>query len=195
MMIVGLTGGMGSGKSTVADYFASQGIDVIDTDLIARELVKPGLPAYQSIVQHFGQGILKADHELDRAALKQRLINSSDDRARLENILHPLIQQQVEQRLQTVTGHYCIVVIPLLAEKANYPMLNRILVVDCPVALQKQRIRQRDGLDESSIEKLLAIQASREQRLALADDVIPNDGDINALTTAAQKIHEKYMKQ
>lgn len=194
MMVVGLTGGIGSGKSTVAELFARQGIDIIDTDVIARQLVKPDQAAYQEIIESFGEEILLANRQLNRAALKQRIINNASERLKLESILHPRIQQTVEQHLKTASGHYCIVVIPLLAEKANYPILDRILVIDTPVSQQIKRISQRDALDPDSIEKLLAIQATREQRLAIADDVIINDRGLAELSAATQKIHDKYMK-
>ena len=193
MMIVGLTGGIGSGKSTVAELFAGFGVPVIDTDVIARELVVPCEPAYHAIVKHFGKGILTANQELDRTALKQRILNDDHQRQALENILHPVIHETVAARLQQLDSDYCIVVIPLLVEKARYTMLDRILVVDTPVAEQIARISQRDGADTSTIEKLIAIQASRDERLARADDVILNDQGLPELTAATRQLHDKYM--
>ncbi len=194
MIIVGLTGGIGSGKSTVADLFKSMGVGIIDTDVIARELVEKDKPAYREIIKQFGVEILLPNNELDRATLKQRIINNNDDRLILENILHPLIQKIVKQQIKSVSGHYCIVVIPLLVEKANYPMLDRILVVDAPVNEQIKRVRQRDELEIADIEKLIALQASPEQRLNAANDVIRNDQGLDELRTATQQMHDKYMK-
>jgi len=194
MIIVGLTGGIGSGKSTVADLFESMGVGIIDTDVIARGLVEKNKPAYHKIVKQFGNEILLPNKELDRAALKQRIINNENDRQILENLLHPLIQQTVKEQIKLLTGHYCIVVIPLLIEKANYPMLDRILVVDAPVSQQLERVRQRDELKIADIEKLIALQASPEQRLNAANDVISNDEGLDELRTATQQMHDKYMK-
>jgi len=194
MMIVGLTGGIGSGKSTVADLFAKLGVSIIDTDVISRELVEINKPAYLNIVKYFGNEILLPNHELDRAALKEHIINSDEERAYLEELLHPLIQHVVKERIDEATGHYCIAVIPLLVEKANYPMLDRILVIDTPVSQQIERAAQRDNADISDIKKLIAIQASREQRLAAADDVIINDKGLSELSAAAQQMHDKYLK-
>lgn len=193
MIIIGLTGGIGSGKSTVAEFFSKKGIVVIDTDVIARELVEFNKPAYKKIVAQFGNDILLANRSLDRPTLKQRIIDSDEERLQLEAILHPLIQLEVKEQIKTATGHYCIVVIPLLIEKANYPMLGRILVVDSPVTLQIERITQRDSLDIARINKLIDIQASREQRLAAADDVIVNQGSLAELHSAIEQMHDKYM--
>jgi len=194
MMIVGLTGGIGSGKSTVADLFAKMGVPVIDTDIIAKELVSIDKPAYLDIIKQFGDEILLPNHELDRALLKQRIINNDDERIALENILHPLIQQKVKEAVNAATGKYCIVVIPLLVEKANYTMLDRILVVDTSIEHQIERASQRDGLEQADIEKLIAIQATREQRLTAANDVIDNSQGLAELAIATQQIHNKYLK-
>ncbi len=194
MMIVGLTGGIGSGKSTVAELFAGMGVPIIDTDIIARDLVEIDKPAYLDIVKKFGNDILLPNRTLNRAVLKQRILNNEQERLILEDILHPLIQQAVIKQIELVTGSYCIVVIPLLVEKAHYPMLDRILVVDTPVSQQIKRIADRDGLENASIEKLIAIQATREQRLNAADDVIINDHGLPELKAATQQMHDKYMK-
>jgi len=194
MIIIGLTGGIGSGKSTVAELFEKLDVAVIDTDIIARELVQINTPAYQEIVKQFGDEILLQNHTIDRAALKQRIINNEEQRLKLEAILHPLIQQQVTNRIKTLRGHYCIIVIPLLVGKANYPMLDRILVIDAANSLQIERVSQRDGMGSSNVEKLIALQATREERLALADDVIVNEQDLVNLRNATQKMHDKYMK-
>ncbi len=194
MMIVGLTGGIGSGKSTVAALFEKLGVNIIDTDIIAKKLVEVDLPAYQAIVKHFGDEILLPNKEIDRAKLKQRIIINDEDRLSLENILHPRIQEEVDEQIKHVSGSYCIVVIPLLVEKGNYPILDRILVIDSPLDLQIERVSKRDGLTNIDIEKLIAIQAPRQQRLDAADDIITNDKGLAELTNAIQQMHAKYLK-
>jgi len=193
MMIVGLTGGIGSGKSTVAELFADLGVPIIDTDVIAREVVEPGQPAYDEIIQQFGEHILNDDRTLDRATLKKRILKDDSERTALENILHPIIFDTVKSQIARLNSHYCIVVIPLLVEGTRYNMLDRTLVIDTPVELQTIRIAQRDELDPRSIEKLIAIQASREERLKVANDVITNDKGREALSTAVMQLHDKYM--
>lgn len=194
MIIVGLTGGIGSGKSTVANLFAKLGTAIIDTDVIAKELLELDKPAYLDVVKCFGDCILLPNREIDRFSLKQRIISNNEDRSNLENILHPLIQQIVKKRIKLATGSYCIIVIPLLIEKNNYPMLNRILVIDATVNKQIERVRQRDGLTQSDIKKFITLQASRQQRLDAADDVISNDQGLAELTAATQLMHAKYLK-
>ena len=193
MMIIGLTGGIGSGKSTVAKLFSDLGVPIIDTDVIAREVVEPGQPAYESIIQQFGEHILNKDRTLDRATLKKRILDDDNERTVLENILHPIIFDTVKSELALLNTHYCIVVIPLLVENNRYNMLDRILVIDTPVELQATRINQRDKLDPQSIEKLIAIQATREERLKVASDVITNDKGREALQTKVRQLHDKYM--
>jgi len=195
MMIVGLTGGIGSGKSTVTEQFSKLGVPIIDTDIIAREVVEPEQPAYHAIIKEFGKAVLTKNNQLNRAALKQRIINNESEREILEGILHPIIYQHVESQIQQLTSEYCIIVIPLLVETGRYmAILDRILVVDVPVAEQIARTSRRDGLDKPVIEKLISIQASREDRLSIADDVIENDKGREELSLAIQEIHAKYLK-
>ena len=194
MMIVGLTGGIGSGKSTVADIFADLGVAIIDTDIIAREIVEIDKPAYHAIIEQFGSDILTASKELDRLALKQRIVNDDNQRAALENIMHPRIFQRVETQLQQLNSHYCIVVVPLLVEKNSYAnILDRVLLIDAPESEQISRVSQRDNMAKSTIEKLMGIQATRNERLAAADDVIMNDKGLNELQTVTLQMHDKYM--
>ena len=194
MMIIGLTGGIGSGKSTVADFFADLGVPVIDTDIIAREIVEIGKPAYHAIIEKFGSEILTPSKELDRALLKQCIINDDSQRAILEDILHPLIFQDVETQLQKLNARYCIIVIPLLVEKNSYAsILDRILLIDTPESEQISRVSQRDNMDKPTIEKLMSIQATRNERLAAADDVILNDSGVSELRAATLQAHDKYM--
>jgi len=192
-MIVGMTGGIGSGKSTAANLFARHEVPIIDTDIIAREIVEPGMPAYTAIVEHFGNDVCNNDGTLDRAQLKQCIVNNDTEREYLESLLHPKIRTSVIQQLKQLDCCYCIVVIPLLIEKGNYPMLHRTLVIDSTSDEQIRRARQRDKLDILAIEAILAIQASREQRFAKADDVIENSNGIAELEAKVSQLHEKYM--
>ena len=194
MLTIGLTGGLASGKSTVAERFAARGVPVIDTDVIARELVGPGQPALEKIRVAFGPGVLTAEGRLDRAWLKQQIFTNPAQRQRLEAILHPLIHQDVVGRLPTLRGPYCLIVVPLLVESAlTYP-LDRILLVDVPEALQRQRAAVRDGLSPELITAMLASQASRAQRLAVADDVIVNAADLAHLDAEIARLHTFYQE-
>lgn len=190
---IGLTGGIASGKSTVADMFADIGITVIDTDLIAREVVQPGQPALVEIRRVFGQSVFKSDGTLDRGALRQEIFSSDAARAQLESILHPLIQQQTIQRIDAASGSYIIIVVPLLAESPLRQHVDRILVVDCDEATQIERLLARDAETEDQARRILAAQASREQRLEIADDVIDNNSTIEAISTQVSAMHDRYV--
>jgi dephospho-CoA kinase len=194
MWVVGLTGGIGSGKSTVADSFAAHGVPVIDTDAIARDLTAPGGAALEAIRAAFGEAAMQADGTLDRAALRRRVFADSASRHSLEAILHPLIRQRVEQALVTLTAPYALIVIPLLVETGAYQdMLNRVLVVDCPEDLQIARVMARSGLTRDEVTAILAAQAGRAERLAVADDVIVNTAPPEALRTQVATLHRRYL--
>lgn len=193
-MIVGLTGGIGCGKTTVAHYFAGLGVPVIDADQIAHELVGPTSKLLSDLVNRFGPAILTAQGGLDRAALRQIIFEDSRERLWLESLLHPLIEKVIEQQMADLTGSYAIVLIPLLAEKGKYEFLDRILVVDAPETLQIQRTMQRDGISEAEVQSVLKAQARRDQRLALASEVITNDGDLAHIEKQVLVLHHKYMK-
>lgn len=193
MLTIGLTGGIGSGKSTVANYFAELGITIIDADLIAREVVVPDSPALQNISQHFGKEILNPNGELDRKKLRDIIFADTQQRDWLENLLHPLIRQVIKQRLLTATSPYCVVVIPLLLEKNMQDWVDRILVVDATEQLQKTRLQQRDQLTAQQIDTMLATQLTRQQRLTAAHDTINNDGDRDALHAQVTALHKKYL--
>ena len=192
---VGLTGGIGSGKSTVAALFAAQGAAVVDTDLMARELVEPGQPALAEIAEQIGADVL-SDGQLDRAALRQRIMNEPETRRRLEAILHPRIRALAEERVCAATGPYVILVIPLLAEGpgAYSALLDRVLVVDCSPERQIERVIHRDGMEAGQARVMLAVQATRAARLAIADDVLLNevDGDRNALALRVRDLDIHY---
>jgi dephospho-CoA kinase len=192
--IVGLTGGIGSGKSTVANLFVAQGAELIDTDRIAHELTGPGGAAMPAIIAAFGPDIADARGALNRAVMRQRVFADATERTRLEAILHPLIRQIALSRCQAADTPYVILAVPLLLEAGTYPC-DRILVVDCPEPLQIQRLMARNQLDETAVRAILAAQASRQARLAIADDVICNDGSTADLAPAVEKLHRNYLAQ
>jgi dephospho-CoA kinase len=194
MFAVGLTGGIGSGKSTVAELFAELGTPVIDTDVIARQLTAPGSATLESIRAAFGESVMQADGTLDRAALRRRVFADSAARHQLEAILHPRIRQEVEQTLATLAAPYALVVIPLLVETGGYrDVLSRVLVVDCPEDLQIARVMARSGLARDEVKAILAAQAGRTERLAAADDVIVNTASPEALRTQVATLHQRYL--
>jgi len=189
---VGLTGGIGSGKSEVARLFAELGAPVIDTDVIARELVEPGQPALQEITDTFGSDILDADGRLDRAQLRARVFEDPEKRRRLEAILHPRIRARALELADAADTPYCLLVIPLLVETGNDYPLDRVLVVDAPEATRIARVEARDALPPEQIRSILASQASREQRLAIADDVIVNNAGLDQLRNAVERLDQQY---
>ena len=193
---IGLTGGIASGKSALEKAFAAHGIVVADADLLAREVVAPGEPALAAVVERFGRDVLQADGQLDRAALRVRVFGDPGQRRALEAILHPAIRARLEAICRAAPGPYAIAMVPLLTEgggRAAYPWLHRILVVDTPAAVQKARLMQRDGIDATLADQMMAAQASRAERLALADDIVVNDGDIHHLQHAADALHLRYL--
>ena len=192
MLVIGLTGGLASGKSMVAERFAARGVPVIDTDVIARELVEPGQPALEKIRAAFGPDALTAEGRLDRAWLKQLVFADPAQRLRLEAILHPLIHQDVVSRLSALQGAYCLIVVPLLVESVQTYPLDRVLLIDVPETLQRQRAVTRNGLNPELISAILASQASRAQRLAVADDVIVNDADLAHLDAEVARLDVFY---
>lgn len=196
MFVVGVTGGIGSGKSTVAGLFARQGIPVIDTDVIARDLTRPGQPALDAIRASFGAAVMLADGTLDRAALRRRVFGDAVARRQLEAILHPRIRREVEAALEQAPGPYALVVIPLLVETgADYDdLLDRVLVVDCPEPVQFDRVMARSGLARDEAAAIVAAQASRADRLAVADDVIDNAASPAALPEQVAALHRRYLE-
>jgi dephospho-CoA kinase len=190
---VGLTGGIGSGKSAASAAFAGLGADVIDTDLLSRELVEPGMPALAEIVEAFGSGILDAGGRLDRKALGARIFGDPAARRRLEAILHPRIRAEMLARAQASHAPYVVCVIPLLIEAGQQDLVDRVLVIDVPEHIQRSRIAARDGHDEERVAQMLAAQVDRTTRLGHADDVIRNDGSLEALREAVAALHQKYI--
>lgn len=194
MFRVGLTGGIGSGKSTVAGYFAAHGVPIIDTDVIARSLTGPGGSALDAIRAAFGETVMQADGTLDRAILRRHVFSDTGARHRLEAILHPRIRLAVEQQLAALDAPYVLIVIPLLVETGAYrDVLDRVLVVDCPEDLQIARIEARNGLTRDEASAILAAQATRAARLAVADDVILNTVAPEVLRTQVTALHRRYL--
>lgn len=193
--IVGLTGGVASGKSALSRLFEAKGIVVADADVAARMVVEPGHPALARIVQRFGVRILREDGGLDRAALRQRIFDDPQARRDLEAITHPAIRTLVQQACREATSPYAVAAIPLLTEvgaHTAYPWLDRIVVVDAPEALQHARLMQRDGITAELAQRMIAAQATRAARLAIADDVVVNDGDAARLQDAADALDLRY---
>lgn len=193
MLRIGLTGGIGSGKSTVAALFAAKGIPVIDTDEIARDVARVGSPAYAAIVNAFGKGIVAADGELDRPRLRERVFNDARARRQLEVILHPRIRSEVEARVARLTAPYCVIVVPLLIETDFAELVNRVLVVDTDEERQITRTMARSGLTRTAVAAILAVQADRATRRARADDIITNEGDPSALAPQVDALHQRYL--
>ncbi|MEO6690432.1 MAG: dephospho-CoA kinase [Dokdonella sp.] len=190
---VALTGGIASGKSAVAERFAELGASVIDADIIARELVAPGSPALAEIVAAFGATALDASGSLDRAGMRARVFTDSHARAQLDAILHPRVRHALRERSDIAAGPYALLVIPLLVESGHYDWVDRVLVVDVPRELQRTRLLARDGVTAQLADAMLAAQATREQRLARADDVIPNTGSFDELDARTAALHEHYV--
>ena len=188
-----LTGGIASGKTTVSDLFEELGVPVIDTDRIARELVEPGKPALKAIVKRFGADYLDGEGQLDRRKMRTAIFTDPEARTRLENILHPLIGNEVIHRISALDAEYCIIVIPLYASSGAYEWVDRVLVVDAEEETQIARVMERDQINRAQAEAILASQASRQERLALADDVVLNEGPLEQLAARVQELHARYL--
>jgi len=193
--VVGVTGGIGSGKSTVCRVFTERhGIAVIDADQVAREVVEPGRPALAAIVSSFGAEVLGSDGRLDRARLRGIVFADPARRTELEAITHPAIRHGMRAHVAAVDGAYCLLGIPLLAEGGRNDLIDRVLVVDCPEAVQIERVRARDHLTEAEVAAIMRTQASRETRLRIADDVVVNDGDTASLASRVDELHNMYLQ-
>lgn len=194
MLRIGLTGGIGSGKSLVANLFSELGVPVIDTDQLAREVVSPNSPGLKKVLAHFGESILLADGSLNRNKLKERIFNNPEERLWLEKTLHPLIRALADKKIQKLNNSYCILVIPLLAENWPHPLVDRVLVIDIPEEMQIKYVTARDNCSPELVKKVMKSQASREDRLAIADDVILNNKDIQHLKDEVTKLHKQYTR-
>ena len=191
--ILGLTGGIGSGKSAAAQCFVELGVHLVDADQAARWVVEPGRPALEQIAEHFGAGVLQADGTLNRAALRELIFKDPTQRVWLEGLLHPLIREEIRQYLARAKSPYAILVSPLLLETSQHQMVQRVLVIDVPQALQIERTVLRDKTNEEQVRAILDVQASREERLSRADDVIVNDRDPAWLKSEVQRLHHFYL--
>ena len=192
--IVGLTGGIGSGKTTAGNIFARLGADIIDADEISRALVNAGSPCFDEIVLHYGKDIVDSDGNLDRAKLRELVFNDDQQKQWLENLLHPLIKQGIEQKIEISASEYIIVSVPLLLESGNYDFVDRILVIDVPEKTQLSRIMHRDGSSENLARQIMNTQVSRDERLRQADDILDNNNDLGSLEKQIENLHEKYLR-
>jgi len=193
-LVVGLTGGIGSGKSAAAERFGKLGATVVDTDAIAHELTGPGGAAVPEVARLFGKAFVDATGAMNRKRMRDLVFSDAEEKQRLEALLHPLIRAESERRIAAADGPYVIYVVPLLIESANHrERVGRVLVVDCPEALQIERVRQRSALPEGEVRRIIASQIQRDRRVAAADDVIDNSGPIAALQQQVEKLHEKYL--
>ncbi|WP_318517551.1 dephospho-CoA kinase [Photobacterium leiognathi] len=194
-LVIGLTGGIGSGKTTVANLFAdTYGIDIIDADIVAREVVEPDTFGLNAIVEKCGKEILLEDGTLNRAKLRDAIFSQPELKTWLNNLLHPLIREKMQQDINQSQSPYCLLVVPLMVENNLQTMTNRLLVVDVDEQVQIERTQQRDNVSIEQIKNILASQVSREQRLDAADDVITNNGDNKALISQVEQLHLQYLK-
>ena len=189
--MVGLTGGIGSGKSAVCRLFAQLGVPVIDADVVAREVVEPGQPGLEAIVEAFGEEVLGSDGRLDRARLRELVFSDPERRKQLEALLHPRIRAEMDRRIAAVEAPYCIRCVPLLVETGQSADVDRVLVVDVPVETQLRRTLARDGGRRATVQAI--IDATRDQRLQVADDVLDNDGDLESLRRRVEMLHDRYL--
>ena len=192
-LVIGVTGGIGSGKTTVANLFAALGVPVIDADDLARKVVAPGQAAYEAIVQRFGTSVLSKSGELDRRRLREQVFSDPDSRVELEAIVHPRVYAEIEQQLNKLSCAYAVVVVPLLIETGATSLVDRVLVVDASEDTQIQRASRRDGTTPDTIRRILAVQSDRESRLAAADDIIENDGSEQSLEQSVSAVHRRYL--
>ena len=193
-MIIGLTGGIGSGKSAVSSHFENLGITVVDADIVAREVVEPGQPALAQIAEHFGSRIITPEGALDRAALRVLIFEDENKRKWLESLLHPLIREEIIQQLEQSQSPYSILSSPLLLETDQHSMVDQILVVDVPVEVQIERTIQRDNNSLEQVEAIIKSQSSRAFKQQKADDIILNTGTIESLHEKVSVLHQRYLQ-
>lgn len=197
MLIIALTGGIGSGKTTVSEIFKSKNIPIIDTDVIARQIVEQDKPAYIEILKIFGKEILNKDNSINRQALRKLIFSSTEKRLQLESILHPVIWQEVKSQLSSLTSPYCIIVVPLLFEnltKITAVKFDRILVIDAEEDIQIKRSQKRDNSDIEVIKNIMKSQVSRQIRIDAADDIILNTENLDSLNKKVDSLHQQYIK-
>lgn len=193
MLVVGLTGGIGTGKTVASNEFARLGISVVDADIASRQVVQPGSPALRAIAAHFGGSVLQADGQLNRAALRRWIFDDSGERQWLERLLHPLIREELVQQLAASRSPYALLVSPLLLEKGQHELTNRILVIDAPEDQQRQRASARDGVPPADIDSIIKTQMSRADRRSRADDVIENSDNLDSFLHQVRRLHLQYL--
>jgi dephospho-CoA kinase len=194
-MIIGLTGGIGSGKTAVSDTFKSLGIDIVDADVSSRRVVEKGQPALDDIQAHFGDGILDSENNLDRTKLREIIFKNPQERVWLEKLLHPKIAEHIKDQLESSNSPYCILVSPLLLETEQKSYCSFVLVVDVPEESQVARTAKRDGVSEEQVKNIISAQIDREKRLEQADEIIINDGSMEELKEKVVVLHTKYLSQ
>lgn len=194
MITVGLTGGIGSGKSTAADIFRELGVPIIDADVIAHDIVNPGQPTLNSIFQQFDKNLKLDDGSLNRDALREYVFSDPEKRQQLEAIMHPAIIQKMKEEQATLAAPYCIMVIPLLLENNLQDLVTRILVIDCPIEKQQERVLTRPGIDKKQLANIIKAQVSRKERLSAADDILHNDDDIASLHQQIHSLNANYLQ-
>jgi dephospho-CoA kinase len=192
-LVIGITGGIGSGKTAVTRCFEQRGITVVDADLVARVVVEPGRPALKAIAEHFGSDIIQADGTLDRAALRSRVFSDEAERQWLEQLTHPLIGQEIQDQLNASRSPYTILSSPLLLETSQKALTNFVVVVDVPEEVQLERTVQRDGNDEAQVKRIMAAQMTRKDRLELADVMIDNTGSLEDLDSLVGELHKEFL--
>lgn len=194
-MIIGLTGGIGSGKTAVSDTFKSLGIDIVDADVSSRRVVEKGQPALDAIRAHFGDNVLDSGNNLDRAKLREIIFNNSEERVWVEKLLHPKIAEHIKDQLESSESPYCILVSPLLLETEQKSYCSFVLVVDVPEESQIARTAKRDGVSEEQVKNIISAQIDRKKRLEQADEIIINDGSMEDLKEKVMVLHTKYLSQ
>ena len=193
-LYIGLSGGIASGKTIVSDEFSSLGADIIDTDIIARELIYPGSETLNEIVSVFGENVLQDDGNLNRKLMRQIIFSEKDKKITLEKIMHPKIQNEVKLKIQSASGQYQIIVVPLLLQSPILDFVDRVLIIDCNEKIQINRLMNRDNISEELAKKMIENQSKREERLAIADDVILNEGHIKEIKHEVKKLNDFYIK-
>ena len=194
-MIIGLTGGIGSGKTAVSDTFKSLGIDIVDADISSRRVVEKGQPALDDIQAHFGDGILDSENKLDRTKLREIIFKNPQERVWLEKLLHPKIAEHIKDQLESSNSPYCVLVSPLLLETEQKSYCSFVLVVDVPEESQIARTTKRDDVSEEQVKNIISAQIDREKRLEQADEIIINDGSMEELKEKVMVLHTKYLSQ
>ena len=194
-MIIGLTGGIGSGKTAVSETFEKLGITVVDADLASRVVVEKGKPCLEEIAKHFGDDILNENDELNRAKLREIIFNSDSEKLWLESLLHPAIAEQIKDELNASKSPYTILVSPLLLETNQRDFCDKVLVVDVPIEIQMERTTKRDGVSKDQVKSIIKSQINRDERLQLADEIIINEGTIEDLEMIVRELHEKLISE